>query len=108
MVQPLVLLGIAEMKDSPDDLPSTRRIGPAVAMPLEHDRRPVVGLDHGPEVGPKWPRRALPTGKVRTAKPTSHRAFASSLGQIQVLLPAALEPDLPTLGIRKADPVQRF
>jgi hypothetical protein len=25
-----------------------------------------------------------------------------------VLLPAALKPDLPTLGIRKADPVQRF
>src|SRR4029078_10291597 len=74
IVESLVLLGIAEMKDSAHDLPPARRVRPPIAMPLEHDRRPVVGLDHGPEVRPKRSGRALPTREVRTPEPASYRA----------------------------------
>jgi hypothetical protein len=35
--------------------------GIPVAVPLEHDRRPVIGLDHGWEVRPKRPRCTLTT-----------------------------------------------
>ena len=34
--------------------------------------------------------------------------LTASLGKKQMLLPTALESDHPALGIRKADPVQRF
>src|SRR4249920_2091756 len=52
VVESPVLLGIAEMEDRTDDLPPSRRVRTPVSVPLEHDRRAIVRLDHGTEVRP--------------------------------------------------------
>jgi hypothetical protein len=75
-------------------------------VPLEHDGRAVVGVDDGAEVWTERPRCGSAMGKVRAAEATTDGALAAALGEQQVLLPAALEPDHPALGIGEAYPVQ--
>lgn len=108
IVETEVTVTVAEVKDGADDLPSPRRVGPAVPMPLKHDRRSIVGLDSGAEIWPERARGTLAPWEVRAAEPTSDQALTAPLSEIQMLLPAALKSDHPALGVREADAVQRL
>jgi hypothetical protein len=108
VIEALVLLGVTEMKDRADDLPPPRRVRPTVPMPLEHDRRAVIGLDDSTEVRPKRPRYAASAREVRTPEATADRALTTALGKEQVLFPPVLETDHPALGIRETDPIERL
>src|SRR4051794_21362488 len=108
VVEPPVPVGVAGVEDRPDDLAAPGRVGAPVAVPFDHDRRPVVGLDHRAEVRTKGSGRTLPPGVVRAAEAPADRALAAALGEEQMLLPAALEADRPALWIREPDPVQRL
>src|SRR4029450_13181221 len=101
VVQSPVLLGVAEMEDRTPDLPPFRRVRAPVSVPLEPNRRSIVGLDHRTEVRPKRTRRGAPTREVRTSEAPGDRALAPAFGDKQVLFPTALETDHPALGIRE-------
>src|SRR5580704_1163026 len=73
VVQPAVRLAVGEVKHRPDDLAAFWRVGPAVAVPLHHDHRSVVGLDDSPEVWPEGASLAFLTGEVRAAEPAGYR-----------------------------------
>jgi hypothetical protein len=71
-------------------LRNSRREGLAAArlVPFEHDRRVVVGFDHGSEVRPEGP--VMPAARVvSSAEPPSDVAFAASLREIEMLFPIA-------------------
>ncbi len=106
VVQSAVRDAIGLVEDRTDDLASTRRICAAVAVQLEHDRCAVVGLDDGSEVGLERTTRALPPWEIRATEPPAHLPFAAALRKVEVLLPAALEADLPALGIGEAEPIK--
>ncbi len=48
--------GVAEMEDGAHDLPTPGRVDASVPVPLEHDARSVLGLDHSTNVGPNGSR----------------------------------------------------
>jgi hypothetical protein len=75
-------------------------------MPLEHDHGSVVGLDHRTEVRPERAVNPLPAREVHASEAAADRSLTTPLGEVQVLFPAALEIDLPALGIREPDPIQ--
>src|SRR4029077_18379708 len=98
-----VLLGVAEMEDGTDDLPPSRRVRAPVSVPLEHDRRAIVRLDHGTAVKTKRSRRSAAMREVRAPEATGDRALAPAFGEKQVLFPPAFEPDHPALGVRETE-----
>src|SRR5690348_6224816 len=53
VVQPPVGLAVGQVEHGADDLAAPGRIGTPVPVPLDHDDRPVVGLDHSAEVRPE-------------------------------------------------------
>jgi hypothetical protein len=108
IVEPAIGLAVGEVKHRADDLTAFRRIGAAIPVPLHHDRGAVVGFDDGPEVGPEWPGRTLLLREVRATEAPGDRTLATSLGEKEHLLPAAVEADCPALGIGETDPVQRL
>src|SRR5215469_17392756 len=55
VVEPAIGLAVGQVIHRPDDLAAFWRVGPAVPVPLDHDRGPVVGLDDGAEVRPERP-----------------------------------------------------
>jgi hypothetical protein len=73
------------VKDGTDDLPASRRIRAPVPTALEHDRRPVIGLDDRANVGPKRPSRTLPERRVRATKAAADDPVAAALGKVQML-----------------------
>ena len=108
VIEAPVLLGVTEMKDCADDLPPPQGVRPTVPVPLEHDRRSVIGLDDSTEVRPKRPRRAVPAREVRTPEATADRTLTTALRKEQVLFPPVFETDHPALGIRETDPIERL
>jgi hypothetical protein len=101
-----VALVIARVDDRPDDA-AADRVGTAVAVPLEHDRRPVVGLDDGAEIGAEGTVLAA-AREVCPPEPAADTSVAPSLGEVEVLLPTAAQPDCPPLRIGEAQPIERF
>src|SRR4051794_22799365 len=87
IVEPAVVIAVADVKDGADDLSSPRGVGATVSMALEHDGGLIISLDHRPEVWAERTRRTLPQREVRAAKPTIDSAFAMPVGQVEVLLP---------------------
>lgn len=107
VVQASVALVLAQVEDGAHDLPAASGIRPAVAVPLEHDRRAVISLDHRPEVRPKRSVSA-PKRVVRTPEAPADTTVASPIGDVKMLLPVAAQADRPALRICEADPVQGF
>lgn len=68
IVQSAIGLAIGQMKQCPDDLTAPRWIGAAIAVPLHHDRGPIVGLDDGAEVRPEGPSAPSFRGKFAPRK----------------------------------------
>src|SRR6185437_6374033 len=108
IVEPGVRLTVGQVKHRPDDLAALRRVGTAIAVPLHHDHRPVVGLDDSPEVRPEGTSRAFLPGKVGSTEPAGYRPFAEAFGEKEHLLPAAVQADRPALGISEPDAIQRL
>ena len=86
IVEPPILRRVAGVKDRPDDLAAPGWIGPPIPVPLEHDHRPVLGLNDGAEVRPKRSTRTMPAGEVRPAEAAADSALAPALGEEEVLL----------------------
>jgi hypothetical protein len=94
------------MEDGSNDLPAAGWIGTAVAVTLEHDSGPVVGLDHGSQIWAERPLESSPEWIVRAAEASIDATLAVPIRDIQMLLPTALEIDRPTLRVGKANSVQ--
>src|SRR6185503_5391213 len=90
------------------NLTTARWVSSPVSMPLEHDRRAVLRLDDRPKVGSERPGLALPARVVGATKPTPDRPLAAPIGQVEVLLPAAFELDVPSFGVSEADSIERL
>ncbi len=108
VVQPAVALIVGQVNCARDDLAAPLRIAAPVALPVEEDRRAVVGLDHALEVRAE---RAVgpPPRMVRAAHASRDPAFAAAFGDEEVVLEPALElRDGLLLIVREPDPVQRL
>src|ERR1700746_2298610 len=92
IVQPLVALIIGKMEDGTYDLAATDGVGTPVAVPLEHDRRAVVSLDHWAEVRKK--RSVIPSPRiVRTTETPGDTSFTAAFGEREMLLPLSADAD---------------
>src|SRR6476620_507250 len=93
------------MEDGTYALAATDWVGTPVAVPLEHDRRAVVSLDHRTEVRTK--RSVIPPSRiVRTTETPADASFTAAFGQREMLLPLPADTDPPLLRIGEADPIQ--
>src|SRR6185503_751563 len=82
--QPAVPLVLGEVDSGDHDLAAAGRVGAAVAPPVEHHLRTVLGLDHALEVGAV---RAVgaPPRVVGAAHPAGQPAAAGAFGDVQIL-----------------------
>jgi hypothetical protein len=106
VVEAPVWLGLGQVEDGADDLASTDGIGASVAVPLEEDRRAIVGLDRRPEVGSEGSALTVAKREVRTSEAAADRALATAFGEVQVLFPASFEGDRPALWVGEPNPVE--
>src|SRR5919204_5543114 len=98
VVESTVLLCVAQMKDRADDLLPPGWVGrpyPWHSNMIVASSSVSITARKSGRNGPTAPWR----GEVRAAETTTDLALASSLGEEQMLFPAALEADHPALGI---------
>jgi hypothetical protein len=105
VIESAVSIAVAEVKDAAHYLPSPGRVGAAISVPLEHDCRAVIGFDHRAEVGTERPRLGAALREVSAPEASRDVAPAATIGEKQMLLPPALEPDRPALRVGKSKPI---
>jgi hypothetical protein len=69
-----------------DNLSATDRVHPAVAVPFEHDRRAVIGIDRSAEIRPEC-SIVTPTRVVRSAKSPADGPLTPPFRDIEMLFP---------------------
>ena len=96
------------MEDGADDLSATG----GYARPYPCNSNMIVAPSSvsitARKSGRNGPPATLPPWEVRATEAPAHRALAAALRKVQVLLPAALEADLPALGIGEPEPIKRL
>src|SRR5215208_1519749 len=91
-------------------LPPTNRVGPPVALVVEEDLRPVVGLDNALEVGQEGAVAAT-VGVVRASEAPCDAPLATPLGQEEELafgVVRACQVRTPAIRVREPDTIERL
>lgn len=110
IVEPFVLLVIADVPRCANDLAASRWIRATIALVIEHDRRAVVSLDDSLEVHRECSVGA-PPWMVRTPKAACDKTGALTFRYEEMLLFRAARSNqlnFPVFGIDKANLVQRL
>lgn|SRR5579862_56787 len=106
IVEALVVRVIARMENRTYDLATPRWVRPAIAVPFEHDRGAVFGLDDSTEVGPKRAGGAVAHREIGSSEPPAYPAFAPTIGDEEKLFPATFKLHKPTLRIGEPDSIE--